>query len=402
METKPLSLHEQVASRLIEMLKLGTSPWMKPWNSDGAGVFQFPYNAQTGNRYRGINALHLLMSGREDPRWLTFKQAESMQAKVNKGEKGTLIQFVKTHQQKTLRDEKGRVVFDELGNAVVERLTLARPLVSNAWVFNAAQISGLDPLESLSQKPLTWDPVLRAEELIGASGAEINHRYIDSAYYDMRYDSITLPQRNQFDSAALYYATALHELAHWSGHPSRLNRASLINSGIKEYSKEELRAEIASMIIGSELGIGHNPSQHASYVESWVSILEDTPFEIHAAAADAEKIADFLLSMERKISLQTDQQMAPPSLKAGQGYLLLGDEIAYKDSIYRVDAHLKQGRLKMQQHPSGLQFILSSADPLYASLLQQKEMQVSRQLISGSNGLELNPHSPTNSIKRSL
>ncbi|MDQ1141863.1 ArdC family protein [Pedobacter agri] len=375
MENKSRPLHEQVASTLIEQLKKGTAPWQKPWDTEGMLIQMLPYNAQSGNRYKGINAMNLLLSGYEDPRWLTFKQAESMGAKILKGEKGTMIQFVKTHEQKTMRDEKGSMVFDELGNPVKQRLPLSRPIVSSAWVFNAQQISGLEAIVKTGPKEISWDPMERAEALIKNSSAEINHRYIDSAYYDVRYDAITLPERSQFAAADLYYATALHELAHWTGHPSRLDRASLLHNGMIEYSKEELRAEIASMLIGSELRIGHDPGQHAAYVDSWVSVLEDTPFEIHAAAADAEKIFEYLLAIERKQSIELDPTMLASATETPRPFLSTGDEILYKDRIYRVEGHLKQGRLRMEQLPSGIQFTLSSADPLYGELLEKKIAQ---------------------------
>lgn len=369
-------LYVQVAQRLIEQLKAGTSVWQKPWSDEGIPAFSMPYNQQTGQRYKGINAMNLLLSGREDPRWLTFKQAEAAGFRVNRNEKGTLIQYVKTHELKKLRDDKGMPLYDDNGNALSERLPLQRAIVSNAWVFNAEQMSGLPPL-SLNTPVIDWDPVKRAEQLIAHSGAEIDHKFIDRAYYHIRYDVITVPDRSQFSSSSGYYATLLHELAHWTGHPSRLDRESLMNSGIQAYAKEELRAEIASMLIGDELGIGHDPSQHASYVESWVSILEDSPAEIHAASMDAEKIFSFLqdieLKAQKEISVEPgSQEVSLQSSAQGLKYLSTGDEIAYKGNLYKIQGHLKQGRLRVEQLPSGLQFTLSRSDQLYASLLEVK------------------------------
>ena len=82
---------------------------------------------------------------------------------------------------------------------------------------------------------------------------------------------------------------------------SRLNRDTLGHPfGSEGYAKEELRAEIASMIIGDELGIGHDPRQHAAYVGSWIKILKDDPLEIFRAAAEAEKIQEYVLSLEQR------------------------------------------------------------------------------------------------------
>jgi len=373
METKNLPLHIQVANLLIEQLKKGTAPWQRPWCVEGLPIPMLPYNAQSGNRYKGINAMNLLLSNRADPRWLTFKQAESIGAKINRGEKGTLIQFIKTDQQRTLRDEKGKILYDEIGQPLIEKTPLAKPIVSSAWVFNAEQITGLSELKQSVPTQGQWDPILRADALIQSTGAEIHHRLTENAFYHPRYDRITLPERSQFTTPSGYYATALHELSHWTGHPSRLDRTSLMNSGLIEYSKEELRAEIASMLMGTELGISHDPGQHAAYVESWVSVLENTPFEIHSAAMDAEKIFDFLMAYERRreIGSTLEADLSFPT-ELSVKFLSTGDEISYKENIYRVEGHLKQGRVRIEQLPSGLQFTLCPSDQLYRSLLNQK------------------------------
>jgi antirestriction protein ArdC len=396
MDNKHDPLYLQVARRLIEQLKAGTSPWQKPWNDQGVPTFSMPYNQQTLQRYKGINAMNLLLSGRADPRWLTFKQAESAGFRVNRGEQGTLIQFVKTHEFRKIRDEMGRPVYDEMGKPLSERILLSRPIVSNAWVFNAEQISGLPPLSQNVKATIDWDPISRAEELIRHSGAQIEHKFIDRAYYEIRYDVITVPDRSQFSSPAGYYSTLLHELAHWTGHPSRLDRESLMQNGIEAYAKEELRAEIASMLLGDELHIGHDPSQHAAYVDSWLSILEDSPAEIHAASTDAEKIYSFLIGIElrRQKALAGQQALQNEVIKGDERpskYLTTGDELSYKGNIYCVQGHLKQGRLRMSQHPSGLQFTLSKSDQLYHSLLGVKITQVSgldqsAAIITGATG----------------
>jgi len=378
MSKSTIPLYIQVAQKLIEELKKGTVPWRKPWNGDGVPLFSMPYNQQSGQRYKGINAINLLMMGYEDPRWLTFKQAEGAGFKVNHKEHGTLIQFVKTHQQKSLSDNKGNKLYDELGNPLTDLVLLKTPIISNAWVFNAQQMSGLPSLSLSSGDNISWDPLVRAETLISASGAKIEHQFIDRAYYHPRYDIITMPDRSQFDSSSGYYATLLHELSHWTGHPDRLDRSVLMENGAEAYAREELRAEIASMLLGNELHIGYDISQHISYLDSWVSILENSPFEIHSAAADAEKILAYLSAIEQKrdelihqeaIDTHLQGNIQPGSLK----YLSTGDEISYKGNIYQIQGHLKQGRLRVQQSPAGIVFTLSKTDQLYRSLSEIKQ-----------------------------
>ncbi len=291
--------HEVVAERLIEQLKAGTAPWQKPWEPGAASTY-LPINPTTGKRYKGINAMFLMSQGRSDPRWMTYKQAAGQDAQVRKGEKGTPVQYWKFTEEQTKRDDQGKPVLDDNGKPVKLIAELERPRVFFATVFNAEQIDGLPPLERKEQPEHQWDAVERAEHILKASGAEIAHAPGDRAFYRPVSDSITLPERGQFPSADRYYATALHELGHWTGHHSRLDRDLSHPFGSEGYAKEELRAEIASMILGDELGIGHDPDQHVAYVGSWIKALEEDPLEIFRASADAEKIQDYVLAFERQ------------------------------------------------------------------------------------------------------
>lgn len=154
-------------------------------------------------------------------------------------------------------------------------------------VFNAEQIEGL-PL--LQLKAPDWDPRERAEAVLKAYGVEIRHDQADRAFYRPATDRIHLPAKDSFASADAYYATALHEVGHSTGHPSRLDRALAHPFGSVGYAKEEPRAEIASLMIGDQLGIGHDPGQHAAYVKSWGQGLKEDPKEILRASRDADKI----------------------------------------------------------------------------------------------------------------
>lgn len=303
--------HEQVAEKLIEQLKAGTAPWQKPWEPGNPGSL-IPINPTTGKRYKGINAIQLMSQGHSDQRWLTYKQAAAVGAQVRRGEKGTPIQYWKFSEEQTKIDEQtGKPVLDAKGEPVKETVQLERPRVFFATVFNAEQIDGLPPMQ---RKEQSWNAVERAEHILAASGVPIRHGEHDRAFYRPSTDSIHLPSKGQFPSADNYYATALHELGHATGHPSRLDRDLVHPFGSEGYAKEELRAEIASMILGDELGIGHDPGQHAAYVGSWIKALQEDPLEIFRAAADAEKIQDFVLAFEQKqIQEQTTQQAIEPA-----------------------------------------------------------------------------------------
>ncbi|MDK3025121.1 zincin-like metallopeptidase domain-containing protein [Cupriavidus taiwanensis] len=301
--------HEVVAEKLIEQLKAGTAPWQRPWEPGEPNAY-LPMNPTTGKRYKGINAIHLMAQGRSDGRWMTYKQAAAVGAQVRKGEKGTPVQYWKFSEEQNKVDESGRPVLNAKGEPVKETVQLERPRVFFATVFNAEQIDGLPPIQKKEQ---TWSAVERAEHILKASGASITHAPGDRAFYRPATDSIHLPDRGQFPTADNYYATALHELGHWTGHASRLDRDLAHPFGSEGYAKEELRAEIASMIVGDELGIGHDPGQHAAYVGSWIKALQDEPLEVFRAAADAEKIHDYVLAFEQKqVQEQEQAQVQQP------------------------------------------------------------------------------------------
>jgi antirestriction protein ArdC len=146
-----------------------------------------------------------------------------------------------------------------------------------------------------------WEVINSAESILQNSGAKISHDQPDRAFYNRLSDSIHLPPRAAFDSAANYYGTALHETAHWTGAPQRLNRETLNNSqgfGDIQYAKEELRAELASVFLMAERGIPHNPDSHASYLGSWIKSLQADKNEVFRAARDAHRAADLLLALE--------------------------------------------------------------------------------------------------------
>ncbi len=300
------AFHEQVAENLIEQLKKGVAPWQKPWEP-GDLLAVLPMNPTTGKRYRGINSLNLMSRAYTDPRWLTYKQAVNIGAQVRKGEKSTLVQYWKFTDEHIKTDDNNNPVLNSEGNPIKEQVRLERPRVFYAAVFNAQQ---MDNLPELNIKAPDWDPLERAEQILQTSNAVIRHGEADRAFYRPSTDNIHLPHKHQFPTQDRYYATALHELGHWTGHELRLNRDLSHPFGSESYAKEELRAEIASMLLSGELGIGHDPGQHVAYVSSWIKALQEDPTEIFRAAADAEKIQDYVLalSQQQEIAQEVDAE----------------------------------------------------------------------------------------------
>lgn len=196
-------------------------------------------------------------------------------------------------------DEDGGQPTDELnadrGHRLIHRVYT---------VFNAKQIEGIP--EWTPKQRTVFEVVEVAERILNNCGATVRHDQADRAFYNRSSDSIHLPPKYAFKDAASYYGTALHEAAHSSGHPSRLNRPTLTESyrfGDVSYAKEELRAELASLFLAAERGIPHDPEQHAAYVGAWIKTLKEDKNEIFRAAHDASKAADFLLGLERERSI---------------------------------------------------------------------------------------------------
>lgn len=310
---------EEVAAKIIEQLEQGTAPWQKPWKP---GELTLPYNAQTGKEYRGINSMWLAIQGHSDPRWMTYNQASDAGAQVRKGSKGTKITYWKFREERQAKDEQGHPIRDEEGKPKIMTVELERPRVFHAVVFNAEQIDGLPPLQPKQTEPEP-ERHARAEAVLLNSGANIQHIEGDRAFYRPSTDSIILPARHQFPTADAYYATALHELGHWTGHLSRLDRDLSHPFGSEGYAKEELRAEIASLMLGERMDIGHDPGQHVAYVGSWIKALKEDPKEIFRAASDAEKITGFVMTFEQEQEQMKEQEQGRGDAQQQENALML-------------------------------------------------------------------------------
>ena len=292
--------HRKFADRVIEQIKQGTAPWQKPW---APGERVLPANVDTDRSYRGGNSLHLAAVQQErgygDVRWGTYRQIQARGGQVRKGETGTRILSFQDHKRTQVTDERGRPRRDAEGNRVYRHERLKAPFVRQYTVFNAEQADGLPARSTPTPEPL-WKTHQEAERVLEDGGVPIRHVAGDRAFYNLNRDEIILPERVQFPSANHYYQTALHELGHSTGHPERMNRETLVEGiksgfGSPDYAKEELRAEISAMMTGERVGVGHDPSRGAAYVEGWIAALAEDPREIRRAAADAQRISDFVL-----------------------------------------------------------------------------------------------------------
>lgn len=307
---------ESVAQLIIEQLEKGTAKFQRPWKDSLQS--NAPRNGITKTKYRGINALYLeavqRKRGLNDPRWYTFNNIQKLPAGeggkrplLKKGSKGVTVE--KWHFDKEEKGPDGKTI----------KVKLDRPYVQFFTVFNGEDIIGLKPYVAPDVKGPEWVDVSRAEALFEDVVAHYReqrddlsseHAFIrhggDEAYYSPHLDYIQMPAKEQFASAVQYYTVAFHELGHSTGHKARLNRDLTGGFGSESYAKEELRAEIASMILGEELGIGHDGERHASYVASWIKVLKNDPQEIFRAARDADLIARYVMKLEKNKPLEVE------------------------------------------------------------------------------------------------
>lgn len=274
-------MYEEITERIIDSLEAGGIPWVRPWGSVQYGQHR---NVITDRPYSGINIILLnlvaIERGYDDPRWITFKNAGQLGGHVRKGEKGVGIVFwrIKTTGQS---DDNGS---DDDRNAI--------PLMRMFTVFNIQQCNGLElsPLEVTAGNPGAENP--DAEKILGLADLRNGG---NEAYYSKTSDFIVMPDRETFENLDFYYSTFYHEIVHWSGHPSRLDRKFGNRFGDQHYAFEELVAEIGSAYLGSATGIPFENMRHHEYVHSWLQIFSIDTKAIFAAAAKAQVAADFVL-----------------------------------------------------------------------------------------------------------
>ncbi|HBK4689250.1 DNA primase [Serratia liquefaciens] len=272
-------IYQTVTDSIISALEAGVKPWSCPWQRVD-GMSGLPSNYATGVAYSGMNIMLLWCSaskqGFSDSRWMTYKQAQAEDGQVRKGEHGTTAIFYTTLEKE---NDDGETDFI--------------PMLKTFTVFNVEQIDGL-PLSDEAVFPAeTFEPLPQAEALFRNSGATIIEKG-QNAFFAPSTDEIRLPERCLFTDAANFYATGLHELVHWSGAKSRLNREMKGKFGSENYAFEELIAELGSAFLMADLGID-GEVQHESYIASWLKALKHDKRYIFKAASAASKAHRYLM-----------------------------------------------------------------------------------------------------------
>ena len=289
---------QEFADRIIAELENRVKPWVRPWDPEKAGGPQAPFNPVTGKRDHGINVLILGMDFRAfqsgDPRWMTYQQAQGKDWQVRKGERSTTIFFTKPYEVEDEESEDGRKMIR---------------VMKHYAVFHASQIDGIPAYKAPSVEEAPWTRPEAADLILKNSGAVVRIGG-DRAFYSRSTDHIQLPPDFAFHGPEEFAATALHELAHWTGHSSRLNRDLQNRFGSSANAMEELRAELASAFVANELGIPTDIPHHASYIASWIKPLKDDKRESFRAAADAQRIASMELCFHLDYAAQVEGELA--------------------------------------------------------------------------------------------
>ncbi|MBV9828294.1 MAG: DUF1738 domain-containing protein [Alphaproteobacteria bacterium] len=285
-------LYSRITDRIVADLEKGVRPWLKPWNAAHTeGRITRPLRGN-GKPYQGINVLMLwgeaVANGYGCPVWLTYRQAQELGAQVRKGEHGALVVFADRY-RKTDRDENGIDVEREI------------PFLKGYTVFNCEQIDGLPArFYARPSPPLpSFVRIERAEHFTAATGADIRHGG-NQAFYAVDADRVQLPPFESFAEPEAYYSTVLHELTHWTRHPSRLARDfGRKRWGDAGYAAEELVAELGAAFLCADLVITPEPrADHASYIATWLEVLKNDKRAIFTAAAHAQRAADFLQALQ--------------------------------------------------------------------------------------------------------
>lgn len=282
------NIQKEISDKIISAMESGELPWIKPWSGIGGG--NMPRNAVSRRAYSGANVALLWLAsdekGYSSNRWLTYKQAQEAGGNVRKGEKSTTIVYASTFEKENDKGEKDVI-----------------PFLKAFPVFALEQCEGLD---HMIEKPAIVSNNQRdgdCEAFLASSGAIIRHGE-GRAYYNHSQDFIMLPPFETFTSSNGYYATALHELVHWSGHEKRANRQFGKRFGDQAYAAEELVAELGAAFMCAEFGFDA-VTQHAAYIQNWIKLLKDDSRAFVTAASKASAAVEYLRGLaltEEKIA----------------------------------------------------------------------------------------------------
>lgn len=288
-------VHQEITNRIVSAIETA-GEFQLPWIKNQGGSFARPINVASKKPYNGVNIVSLWVSAQanEFPSnvWGTYRQWQQSGAQVRKGEKSSLVVFYKT------------IEFESENAGSPESEVHERMFARASWVFNASQVEGFETVDQEVPEAPAFDPIARAEAFAASTKAVIREGS-DQAYFMPSEDVIQIPERRRFTGtdtttpAEAFYSTLCHELVHWSGVKSRLDRDMSGRFGSEAYAVEELVAELGAAFLCGDLGITPEPrADHACYIKNWLSVLKSDKKAIFTAASKASQAANWLLSHE--------------------------------------------------------------------------------------------------------
>lgn len=287
-------IYAAVTDRIIAELESGNIPWQKPWTGVTTGAIK----RSDGRPYSLINQILLGKPGE----WMTYKAAQAAGGNVKKGAHGSMVVFWKMLKC-DLKDSNGNVVKNENGMPMYKSI----PVLKYYTVFHIDDCEGIEPKWTKENLPATAEANEKADAIIDdystRAKLKIVHEKQNEAFYMPSKHIVKLPLIEQFADTSEYYSTTFHELVHSTGHKTLLNRfdgeAANAAFGSREYSKEELVAEIGACGILNEIGMEtHNSFRNsAAYIQSWIRQLKNDKRMIISAASRAEKAIKLILNI---------------------------------------------------------------------------------------------------------
>jgi len=278
-----------------------------PWQVSRTQVEQIPlrpFNPVTGKPIQGANALRLWMSPHRDPRWYTIEQIQELGLRLNKEAVGIPLVFQVSRQ----------LIQDEQGGASVG-VPLSRPHTVLITVFNAEVLDGVKTLE---RAPFEAEALPFGRAMLAAMGSQIVHDQSVRTFYVQSRDEVHLPAPDRFRNEAEYLAKAVHESLHATSHATRLNRDIGRSFTTMEYAREEMRTQIASLLLSSRTGLLFSAAGHEQHTPSWVEILRGNPAEIYQIGKESEQMVEFAMQRVRQFELTQTKTQAPAQDLAGE------------------------------------------------------------------------------------
>jgi len=286
--------YARITDHIVKAIETGAATFQMPWHRESGSTAR-PKNALTDHVYSGVNVVSLWSAaadkGYDSPLWATYKQWNVLGGHVRKHQKGTPSVFYKSF-SKTVHDK-------DTGNPRDEQFRFAR----TSWLFNLDQVDDYTPTAPVARDKSLVEIVEEADDFVSGIGADIRHGG-DRAYYSPARDYVQMPDRDRFTGSSTrsatesYYAVLFHELTHYSGHKSRLNRTHADERRKESYAFEELIAELGGAYLCADHNITNEPRpDHAAYVSGWLAVLDRDKRAIFKAARKAQDAVDYLSSV---------------------------------------------------------------------------------------------------------